>query len=84
MNCHSVFRLGDGWMAVRGSERGILSLSLPCADEASAALAAGIDGNSVTDNERFGDLATNLAERVIYIVTGEYYEVNVDRDDSAE
>ena len=32
--------------------------------------------------ERFGDLATNIAERVIYIVTGQIYEVNVDRDDS--
>jgi phosphate transport system protein len=31
--------------------------------------------------ERFGDLATNLAERIIYIVTGHLYEVNVDPDD---
>jgi phosphate transport system protein len=28
--------------------------------------------------ERFGDLATNVAERVIYIVTGKLQEVNVD------
>ena len=34
--------------------------------------------------ERFGDLATNLAERVIYMVTGRFQELNVDRDDSAE
>lgn len=27
--------------------------------------------------ERFGDLATNIAERVIYIVTGKLHEVNV-------
>ena len=26
--------------------------------------------------ERFGDLATNVAERVIYIVTGKLYEIN--------
>jgi phosphate transport system protein len=32
--------------------------------------------------ERFGDLATNLAERVIYIVTGSLQEINVDLDDS--
>lgn len=31
--------------------------------------------------ERFGDLATNVAERVIYIVTGDLYEANVDPDD---
>lgn len=28
--------------------------------------------------ERFGDLATNVAERVVYIVTGKLHEVNVD------
>ncbi|MFN2168811.1 MAG: phosphate signaling complex protein PhoU [Anaerolineae bacterium] len=33
--------------------------------------------------ERFGDLATNVAERVIYLVTGYLHEVNVDRDGSA-
>lgn len=32
--------------------------------------------------ERFGDLATNLAERIIYMVTGEFHEMNVDRNDS--
>lgn len=32
--------------------------------------------------ERFGDLATNLAERVIYMVTGRFQEMNIDRDDS--
>jgi phosphate transport system protein len=32
--------------------------------------------------ERFGDLATNLAERVIYMVTGRFQEMNVDRDDT--
>ncbi len=32
--------------------------------------------------ERFADLATNLAERVIYMVTGKIDEINVDRDDS--
>ena len=31
--------------------------------------------------ERFGDLATNIAERVIYIVTGSLHEMNVDPDD---
>ena len=31
--------------------------------------------------ERFGDLATNIAERVIYIGTGHLYEINVDPDD---
>ena len=34
--------------------------------------------------ERFGDLATNLAERVIYMVTGRFQEINVDRDDSTQ
>lgn len=29
--------------------------------------------------ERFGDLATNIAERVIYLVTGTFEEINVDR-----
>jgi phosphate transport system protein len=28
--------------------------------------------------ERFGDLATNIAERIIYIVTGKLHEINVD------
>ena len=34
--------------------------------------------------ERFGDLATNIAERVIYMVTGRLQEMNVDRDDAAQ
>lgn len=34
--------------------------------------------------ERFGDLATNLAERVIYMVTGRFQEINVDKDDSTQ
>lgn len=34
--------------------------------------------------ERFGDLATNIAERTIYQVTGSMEEINVDRDDAAE
>ena len=34
--------------------------------------------------ERFGDLATNIAERVIYMVTGRFQEMNVDRDDAAQ
>ena len=33
--------------------------------------------------ERFGDLATNLAERVIYMVTGRIQEINVDHNDAA-
>lgn len=33
--------------------------------------------------ERFGDLATNLAERVIYMVTGRFQEMNIDRNDAA-
>jgi len=28
--------------------------------------------------ERYGDLATNVAERVIYLVTGSHLELNVD------
>jgi phosphate transport system protein len=32
--------------------------------------------------ERFGDLATNIAERIIYLVTGSMEEINVDLDDS--
>jgi phosphate transport system protein len=31
--------------------------------------------------ERFGDLATNVAERVIYIVTGQLHEINIDLED---
>ena len=31
--------------------------------------------------ERYGDLATNIAERVIYIATGSLHEANVDPDD---
>ncbi|MCP4166794.1 MAG: phosphate signaling complex protein PhoU [Chloroflexi bacterium] len=34
--------------------------------------------------ERFGDLATNIAERTIYMVTGSMEEINVDIDDAAE
>jgi len=34
--------------------------------------------------ERFGDLVTNIAERVVYMVTGTFYEMNVDRDDSMQ
>ncbi len=30
--------------------------------------------------ERFGDLATNIAERVIYRVTGELHEISIDPD----
>ena len=36
---------------------------------------------SARELERFGDLATNVAERVIYIVTGKLNEVNVDIED---
>jgi phosphate transport system protein len=28
--------------------------------------------------ERFGDLATNIAERIVYLVTGTLEEINVD------
>ena len=31
--------------------------------------------------ERFGDLATNVAERVIYLVTGSFDEINVDDEE---
>lgn len=34
--------------------------------------------------ERFGDLATNIAERTIYLVTGSIEEINIDLDDAAE
>jgi phosphate transport system protein len=34
--------------------------------------------------ERFGDLATNVAERVIYIVTGTLHETNAEPDDVLE
>ena len=33
--------------------------------------------------ERFGDLATNVAERIIYLVTGARVEINVDEPASA-
>ncbi len=33
--------------------------------------------------ERFGDLATNIAERVMFIATGRINEVNVEPDDTA-
>ena len=38
---------------------------------------------SARELERFGDLATNVAERVIYIVTGKLYEANIDLDEVA-
>ena len=34
--------------------------------------------------ERYGDLATNIAERVVYMVTGRFQEINVDKDDSTQ
>ena len=34
--------------------------------------------------ERFGDLATNVAERVIYIMTGRLYEVNIDQKEATQ
>lgn len=34
--------------------------------------------------ERIGDLATNIAERVIYIVTGDLHDENFDPDDALE
>ncbi len=34
--------------------------------------------------ERFGDLATNIAERTIYQVTGSIEDTNIDLDDAAE
>ena len=34
--------------------------------------------------ERFGDLATNIAERVIYLETGSMEEVNIDPDGLGE
>lgn len=39
---------------------------------------------SARELERFGDLATNVAERVIYIVTGSLYEININQDDAGE
>ena len=30
--------------------------------------------------ERFGDLATNVAERIIYLVTGTIEEINIDQE----
>jgi len=35
---------------------------------------------SARELERFGDLATNIAERVVYKVTGAMYETNLDND----
>jgi phosphate transport system protein len=34
--------------------------------------------------ERYGDLATNVAERVIYLVTGSVHEMNVETDDDLD
>ena len=31
--------------------------------------------------ERFGDLATNVAERTVYLVTGSFEEINTDREE---
>ncbi len=31
--------------------------------------------------ERYGDLATNIAERVVYLVTGSFTEINVDKEE---
>jgi phosphate transport system protein len=39
---------------------------------------------SARELERFGDLATNVAERVIYIVTGNLHEVNIDQEEESE
>jgi phosphate transport system protein len=39
---------------------------------------------SARELERFGDLATNVAERVIYIVTGKIADTNINRDTTAE
>jgi phosphate transport system protein len=38
---------------------------------------------SARELERFGDLTTNVAERVIYIVTGRLHEVNINQENES-